>query len=39
MQEVNRIACVNAAGFIQEFRVIWDAVATYRTRVQRCFLK
>ncbi len=28
MQEVNRIACVNAAGFVQEFRVIWDGGRT-----------
>lgn len=24
MQEVSKIACVNAAGFVQEFRVVWE---------------
>lgn len=39
MQEVNRIACVNAAGFIQEFRVIWDAVTPYRTKGTTLFFE
>lgn len=24
MQEVSKIACVNAAGFVQEFRIVWQ---------------
>lgn len=37
MQDVNRIACVNAAGFVQEFRVIWDGGRTDLSPAIRIF--
>ena len=32
MQEVSKIACVNAAGFVQEFRIVWQSRTIDLTR-------